>query len=388
MRLKFTIIAIIAVCFTKLYSQKTFAKGYYIDAKDSRVECLIRDEDWELNPTDFTVKTEENSTSKVVSFSEFKEFGVNEFKFVKTKVKLDKSSDQYNALTAEKALNLEEDTLVLRVLIEGEANLYTYKNDNFTRFFYNLNGSPITQLTFKMFAQEGGFGKNNTYKQELLNSLKCDKITQDDINHLEYEKDRLSDLFKEYNLCKASGMTDFRAKKVINTFELYAKAGVGISSLKYDDGSFSADFGSKAKFRPAIEVEINLSNKRKNYSLLVEASYQRYTSKGNTGLGNPDIEADYKTVDIAGGLRKYIHLNPKTLLFINGYMAFGFAESSKIENYDIRANVSPSLGIGCLYNKRYTLDIKYEFGRNILTRYVDLTAKYNTLAVSLGYKLL
>ncbi len=372
-----------------IYSQKsTYHIGYYIDNKNSKVECRIKNEDWEYNPKEFQYKTIESAESKTMLANEFREFAVDEFKFVKAIVKLDKSSDHYGSLTGGNSLNLVEETLILRVLIEGDANLYMYRNENFTRFFYSKNNSPITQLSFKMFAQEGGFSKNNNYKQELLNSLKCDKITQADIDNLDYKKDSLSDFFKKYNLCKSSVVTDFRPKKVINTLELYAKAGAGISTLKYDNGSSSADFGSKAKFRPAIEAEINLSNNRKNYSLLVELSYQRYTGTGNTGNGTSDIKADYKTIDIGAGLRKYILLNPKALLFINGYMTYGLAGQSKFSNLDVRANISPSFGIGCLYNKRYTLDVKYEFGRNILARYIELSANYNTLAVSLGYKLL
>ena len=386
MRFKFIIIAIATLFCTSLYSQKKeFARGYYIDAKSNRIECLIKDEDWDFNPTEFITRTDETSPSKVIPANDFMEFGVNEYKFVKTKVKIDKSNDRYDRLSGDKMLNLEEETLVLRALMEGEANLYSYKNEKFTRFFYSQNNGVITQLSFKMYLQDGGVGKNNAYKQELLNSLKCDKITQNDIEDLDYDNNKLYEFFKKYNLCKATGMTDFRAKKVINTFELYVKVGLGISNLNYYNGSSHTDFDTKTKFRPAIEAEINLSNKRKIYSMLIELSYQHYKSTDNRIVAT---NVDYKSIDISGGIRKYFLLTPKAMLFINGYVTYGLSINSKLSSYGINKTISPSIGLGCLYNKKYTLDVRYEFNRDLLRDYVLLSTEYNTLLVNFGYKLL
>jgi hypothetical protein len=392
MRLKFIIIAVVAVCYTNLYSQKNgFEKGYFIDNKNNKVECLIKNEEWNFNPTVFEFKKDENSKSTEISINEFIEVVVGtEYKYKKARVKIDKSTDIFQNATGTKGLNLVDDYLLLRVNVDGKATLYSYKNELYSRFFYSLNQNEISQLSYKVYYDNelSGYRKNENYKQELLNVLKCDKITQNDIEELEYSTDRLSDIFTKYNVCTGSETNKIEVKKRINTLELYAKVGVGISSLKYDDGSSTADFGSKTKFRPAIEAEINLSNKRKNYSLLMEFSYQQYNSTGNTGNGTFDIKADYNSIDIAIGLRKYILINPKTLFFVNGYLTYPIDGNSEFSNFEVRANVSPAFGIGCLYNKRYIIDVKYEFGRNILSKYVDLSANYNTLAISIGYKLL
>jgi len=392
MRLKFTIIAVVAVCYANLYSQKNgFEKGYFIDNKNNKVECLIKNEEWNFNPTVFEFKKDENSKSTEISINEFIEVVVGtEYKYKKAKVKIDKSTDILQNATGTKGLNLVDDYLLLRVNVEGKATLYSYKNDLYSRFFYSINQNEITQLSYKVYYDNelSGYRKNENYKQELLNVLKCDKITQNDIDELEYSKDGLSDIFTKYNVCTGSETNKIEIKRNIKTLELYAKVGLGISNLKYDTGSSNADFGSKVSFRPAFEAEINLSNKRKNYSLLVEFSYQQYSNIGNTGNGTFDIQADYKSIDIAVGLRKYIIINPKTLFFVNGYITYPIDGNSEFSNYDVRANVSPSFGIGCLYNKRYLLDIKYQFNRDILTRYIDLSAIYSTLSMSVGYKFL
>lgn len=388
MKLKFTIIFFVLVCFSNLYAQNAFTKGYYIDVKNNRVECLIKDEDWDFNPTEFRLKTDENSVYRVISAKDFIEFGVNEYKFIKVNVKIDKSNDNYTNLSGDKKLNLVDDTLVLRVLIEGDANLYSYKNEKFTRFFYSINNAAITQLSFKIYNYEGGFAINNNYKQELLNSLKCDKITQNDIDRLEYQEDKLSDLFKEYNLCKTSVTTDFRPAKVINTLELYVKAGVSISGLNYENSSSDVKFGTKTKFRPAIEVEVNFSNRKKNVSILIDLSYQYYKGTTSQSNGLSDISVDYKAIDIAVGLRKYVFLNPKALLFFNGYMIYGFPQNATFRvNYNIDTTMTPAFGIGFLYNKRYTLDVRYDLDRDIIGDYLSQSAKYNTLSLNFGYKL-
>jgi len=337
-------------------------------------------------------KADENSKSQLISITDFKELVVGEeYKFKKVSVKIDKSHDSFDQTTGVKALSFVDDFLLLRIRVEGKATLYSYRSETYTRFFFSLNQSEITPLSYKVYYddQEKGYRKNETYKQEILNNLKCDNITQNDIDRLEYNTSKLSDFFSKYNLCSGSTNNEIKIKKNVNTFEIYVKAGVGITSFSYDDGS-NIEFDDKTKFKLAVEAEVNLSNKAKNWSFLIEPAYQSYSNNGQYPFGGTKITVDYKSLDFSLGLRKYFSLTTKSSLFLNGYMTYGITTKSKISStfLEISKTFNPSLGCGYSYNQKYNIELRYEFSRNLFRRYATIDSNFSTVGVVVGYKFL
>jgi len=379
-------------CLSFAFSQ-TFEKGYYVDNNNNKVDCLIKDMEWEYNPVDFEYKKDEHSAIAIMSFKNIQEFGIEgEFKYIKAAVKIDKSDDRLSNVTPKKALELVDEVLLLKVLTEGKATLFGYKTQKFTRFFYSLNQGSITQLSYKVYFDEDlqSYRKNEAYKQEILNNLKCDKITENYVENLDYSATRLTNIFKEFNRCIGSEVKELKVKKNYNTLEFYVKGGVGFSSLKYDSGSNEADFGNKVKFRPAVEMEVNFSNKKKDFSLLLELSYQYYKATANLGNGTADIDANYNSLDISFGGRKYFYLNANSMLFLNAYLTYASAINSDfgVLRFKVDNTFSPAIGIGYLFNQKYTLEARYELNRDILGDYSGLSAKYNSIGLNFGYKLL
>ena len=43
------------------YSQISFENGYFIDNNNQKINCLIKNLDWEKNPTEFKYKLSESS---------------------------------------------------------------------------------------------------------------------------------------------------------------------------------------------------------------------------------------------------------------------------------------------------------------------------------------
>lgn len=78
------------------YSQISFEKGYYIDDSNQKIYCLIKNIDWENNPTEFEFKLTGNSEPKKAIVKNVKEFGIeNISKYVRGNVNIDRSSDKY-----------------------------------------------------------------------------------------------------------------------------------------------------------------------------------------------------------------------------------------------------------------------------------------------------
>lgn len=387
---KLILIPLILLCCNSIYSQKSaFHQGYYIDYKNQKIECLIKNENWEVNPTEFKYKTSADSEVKIINKDEFKEFAVEEYKFKKANVKIDQSSDNYADANVTRAMNLVDQQLLLRILVEGKAVLYSYKTEKYTRFFYSLDGD-ILQLSYKIYNNNAGaYAKNENYKQELLNSLKCDKITQSDIDQLQYRIYELAPLFVKYNNCNENTAVEYKAKKNINTLEFFAKAGIGMSSFEINDNGKKKDFGQKAKGRVALETEINFSNKAKMWSVLIEAGYQYYKGDYDEVSGFTDKEIDYKAIDISFGFRKYFALSDKTSLFANLYGTYGYElGNGKVGLFNIGKSMSPSIGLGYMYDKKYSLELRYEFSRDILANYVAVRSEYQTIGLTFGYKIL
>ncbi|MGC4040590.1 MAG: hypothetical protein QM710_07360 [Flavobacterium sp.] len=387
---KLIVIIFLLLGYNNANSQKSaFHQGYYIDYKGQKIECLIKNEDWDINPTEFKYKTNTDSEIKIITKDEFKEFAVDEYKFKKANVKIDQSPDNYADANTSRVMNLVDQQLILRVLVEGNAVLYGYKSENYTRFFYSLD-SDILQLSYKIYNNnEGAYAKNENYKQELLNNLKCDKITQSDIDELQYRVYELMPLFVKYNNCSEVTAVEYKAKKNINTLELFAKAGIGMSSFSLSQNGDKKDFGQKVKGRVALETEINFSNKAKKWSVLVELAYQYYkgTYQEATSTMLPDKEIDYKAIDISFGFRKYFALNDKASLFANGYITYGYEfGDGKVGSFDLSRSISPAIGIGYLYNKKYSLELRYEFSRDILADYMTITSNYQSIGLAFGCK--
>jgi len=172
------------------YSQIKFEKGYYINISNQKIECLIKNLDWKNNPIAFKYKLSENSEPKDSNIKAVKEFGIyNVSKYITRTVKIDKSSENFSYMSNDKNPIFKEEQLFLKVLVEGKSNLYEYTNSNLIRYFYNIENSNIEQLIYKSFkTSDNKVGKNNRFKQQLWNDLKCSTIKTNKVKNLEYNK--------------------------------------------------------------------------------------------------------------------------------------------------------------------------------------------------------
>ncbi|WP_298551157.1 hypothetical protein [uncultured Algibacter sp.] len=215
------------------YSQITFEKGYFIYDSGLKVECLIKNIDWSNNPSEFEYKLSEDSDQKKVTIKTIKEFGIyNASRYQKSKVKIDRSSEKIGDLTYNRKPILKEEVLFLKVLIEGKANLYAYKDGNLNRFFYNIEASNIEQLIFKKYKNnENDIKKNSRYKQQLWTDLQCTNLKMSDIESLKYKQNSLIDFFSKYNECENATFKSYEKNKEKDLFNLTLRPRLNSSSL-------------------------------------------------------------------------------------------------------------------------------------------------------------
>ena len=387
------------------YAQITFEKGYFITNSGEKNECLIKNIGWKNTPTKFSYKLNDSSPIKTYNIEIAKEFGIyNSFKYIRSEVVIDRSSNSMDNLSNDRKAILKNETIFLKVLIEGNANLYIYTDGNLTRFFYSINDREIKQLIYKKYKiKNSGIGKNERFKQQLLNNLKCTKTHFKDIKRLKYKYNSLFNYFINYNKCKNPNFKYFtHASKTKKVFKLTIKAGINNTSLTIQNSISSnrnTDFGNKNGITFGIENEYILPYNKNKWSLILEPTYQSFkaekkTEDNSVSGGSVISKINYKSIQLPIGLKHYFFLSNESKLYITGAYVIDFNfnssvqfnrnDGSNLNTLDIqKSNSSLALGIGYQF-KKYSIELKYS-NRNILNEYLKWSSDYKSLSLNIGY---
>lgn len=398
---------LMALC-TQSFSQITFEKGYFITKSNQKTECLIKNREWKNNPTMFEYKLSEGATIQEIAIEKVKEFGINGIsKYICATVKMDKSSDDITNLTSDKNPIFQEENLLLKVLVEGKASLFMYEKGKLIRFFYKKSDSVITQLVYKRYLTNTHIEQNALFKSQLFTDLKCQGITLNDLEHINYKKEDLEKFFVRYNECTNSEHISYERKVKRDMFNLSVRPGVNFSSLAVKNDVFSfmnTDFGNKLNFRFGIEAEFVLPYNKNKWSLIAEPTYQYFHSEKTTYTdavagGIMISKVDYQSIEIPVGFRHYFFLNKQSKIFadlsyffdfgINSKMKFSTPDNSRVMLLDINSRRNFGLGLGYKFKDKYSISMRYQLSREILADYFELQwrSHYNTLSVMLGYTL-
>lgn len=395
------------------YSQITFEKSYFITNSNEKVDCLIKNMDWQNNPKTFEYKLSENSEIKNGSIDTIKEFKIHHGPhYIRYNTKIDRSSESLNRLTSNRNPVFKEETLFLKVLVTGEANLLLYRKSNFRRFFYRKKLSNIAeQLVYKSYLNENQIVHNNSFRQQLLNRLDCNSIKKNSIEKLEYKKTPLINLFNTYNKCINQDYSINEKPKKSGAFSITVRPGINISSLKlnnsyksplifqsstttsYLNKEINIDFSTKPSFRLGLELEYILPFNKNKWSVFTEPTYQYFKAEKQTTINKNkySIKADYNSIEVPFGVRYGMFLNQNTKVFTNLCIIYDFDLNSEIDflgstTLDIKGNYNYALGIGYKH-KKYSIEARYYTNRQILSSYYYWGTNYNVVSFILGYTL-
>jgi hypothetical protein len=394
------LISFLLLSFSQISAQIQFEKGYFINNNRDTTLCFIKNLDWKGNPKSFKYRYSDTSEVKIASIDSVMEFGILEtLKYKRFDVEIDRSSEQINLLSLDKSPIFGKEKLFLKVLIESNANLYYYEDGNLRRFFYNVAHEPIKQLIYKSYRTENNLiAKNEAFKQQILRSLQCSSINIDDIKNLSYTTQSLISLFIKYNSCESAQIRNYFQKKITQIL-FDVKAGIRYSSLSAKDelAEILIDFGSNFTTSIGFAGEIVLPFRKNKWSIIVEPSFQ-YFSSIVKNINDPsyfrpiDVSVSYKSIEVPVGLKHYFYLNEKSKIFINAFYVLDFQLKSKVGFSYYRPDLQATsgnnfaLGTGFSHN-RYSIEARYHFQRQILSRYATWNSKYQTISVLFGYRL-
>ena len=385
--------------------QVPFEEGYYINDFGKKIECLIKNVDWKNNPTEFQYKLTENDLEKNATIEDVKEFGIYYFsRYVRATVNIDLSTNHVNKLTKNRNPIFEERKLFLNVLVEGKVNLYLYEDVDLTRFFFNKDGSDIEQLIFKRYKETEADLKikhNDYYKQQLWNELECLSAEMDRFEKLEYKKEHLIRLFKDYNKCENTDFVNYEEWKKRDVFNLTIRPRLNLSSLtatQYlsNDKSVPVDFFNLG-FGLGIDAEIIFSFHRNKWAISVEPTFQYFKAEKEIDSNHYSV-VDIKSVDLPLGIRHYFHLGNNSKAFINAAYLINLSINSSVDTKRTGSNTSvypyryntPQFGwiFGAGYKiNKYSVEMRYNTPRRVLDTWEYWTSRYSTTSLVLGYSI-
>jgi len=308
-------------------------------------------------------------------------------------------------MSTEKNPVYKEETLLLKVLIEGKASLYLYDEGSLTRFFYKINDTEIKQLVYKSYLvnENSSVAKNNYFREQLFIDLKCDNIFQREYENLNYDRRSLVKLFIKYNKCSDTNFTEFEKKEKKDLFNLTVRPRLNSSLLSMSSSNvdfYNVKFDSKSNIGVGLEAEFIFPFNRNKWALIVEPTYQYYknekTKETNSLLGGQvTAKVDYKSIELPIGLRHYIFLKNDSKIFINASYLVDFALNSKIELFrkdgssinslDIKSRSTLALGVGGKLHDKYSIELRYIIDRSIVKDYIFVDSSFSTASLILGY---
>ncbi|MDI9257253.1 outer membrane beta-barrel protein [Flavobacterium sedimenticola] len=403
---------------TTIYSQIKFEAGYFVTNSNERVDCMIRNSDWKDNPVEIEYKNNSNDELiKKANIQNIKEFAIlNGNKYIRCDVKIEKSQNNPNHLGRNKNPIWFEETIFLKQIVEGTANLYSYTQQNLIKYFYSTPSTAVEQLVFIKYiindSEVNNVRYNNYFRQQLFNNVKCGDMNDSDFEKIDYTRDDLKKHFLKYNSCNGNQLVVKNSNEKRGIWNLRLTLAANTVSLSFEDPNpvynVSTDFGSKIALGFGVEGEYILPFKKNKWSVFVNPNYQLYKSEktftknnGLIGGANADIEhnaiVDYANLEFPIGFRHYFFLNKNTKLFLNAGYSFNISRSTELsfesiptgkENYDIKSSGNFLVGFGCNFKDRFSLELRLNTSRTLMGSYVYWDSSYRSVGLNLGYKIL
>jgi len=320
-------------------------------------------------------------------------------KYISAKVKIDRSSRNLDQLSTIFIPDFKEEILFLKVLLEGESNLYYYEDRNLVRFFYSTKNSEIEQLIYKPYKSQVNILRyNNTFRMQLAQKLKCSNSTSPNYNSLSYNTEQLIKVFKNHNICIGANFKDLSTKSKKGNINLTLKLKAINSSYNTTISRQPTDFDNKTSIGFGVEIEYIFRFNKNKWAFLVDPSFQSYKSDLTVdvpgSIRTRSLKVDYKSIEIPVGVRHYMFLDDNSKLFVNAFVVFDIPFNSTFQSnrgaFESNINeiqTSSNLGIGLGYNfkNKFNIEIRRNGSRSILGFLGSDEDSYKSIAITFGY---
>lgn len=382
------------------FAQSNFQDGYFINNSDEKIDCLINNEDWISNPKQFEYKLPGENELRIGNLADIKTFVVGEdFKYERVTVEIDRNIiDQQ----ADEGFNFEQDTLYLKVLVEGDIDLYQLEEDKLSIFFIE-NNDTIEQLEYKSYYNENYKTRyNRSFRKQIYTVFNSNEFNREKLKPLEYKIDDLLDIFIEYNKSRGPYKVYYQRTKL--KYNVYAK--VGINSSTFDvqggEGIVNIAFPGETSIRVGAEFELFIPYSKGKWSAFLSPAYRSYQGESRADISLTDLPSDltndnkveYSSIEIPVGVRRYFFKDQdsKIKLYLNAAYFFDVI----LDNNLILLNEERTLKSGLKFNfvfggglqyDKLGIEFLYFTPRDLVEDIPGFQSDFKNIAVNLSYRL-
>lgn len=385
------------------FSQNAFEPGYVIDHDGSRQECLIRNPDWGKSPNVIRYKRNENAEVITAGPAELAEFGVGQFRFITSRVRIDQSSDDIRTLSDTRRPDFREQMVFLKVLVDGEASLYLYDDDARRRFYYSANGKVTEPLIYKRYnVDETHISENNRFHQQLYTDVNCD-ITAESVQKVNYDQVSLVRYFTAFSNCRGVVPVAYKRKSNRRGFKLTPKIGAGvvygdILLINRQSSNYTTEISGAPHYAAGLDLEFLLPLERDRFSILVTPGYEQFSFEEIQGDDSLSFNSKFITVGV--GMRYSVYQNETARWFGSfqyvQYIPMGadytFYNGEYLRDPDdgyFEMNGSPGvhMAFGRVFTNKLMVQAKMEFRFETGDDYIVSNPVYSSFFLELGYSI-
>jgi hypothetical protein len=384
------------------FSQNNFNSGYYIDKNNNKITGFIEDTNPYISPEKINFKSSLDGESVVILIESIKEFKIDsDYKFVNYNVDYDYDqvfiSSEINTLGKEP--NIKSKNILLKVLVEGKANLYKAIIDEKV-FFYIKNNSDIKPrlLIHRKYNLDDVIQENNEFRRQLYDEMNSETMPFESFLKLDYDEKDLVKIFDKYNRLNNSLIDNkVNLDKYKNKFFYKIFAGTSAYSASYSIlNQLKLSQTESSIFNPIIGFELsNILNLNRNRSEIfgrifyqkVAAKTSYYENSNPNYTRNIALDFDINTINLSAGYRYGFYKTQKSKLFVDASLGLLKSLNSTIKlteivdfipsspNVDVNDSLTYSgadaklflnFGIGYSFNNRYSINFEYSRAQDYL----------------------
>ena len=397
--LRFLFISVTFFTLTALKAQTNFKSGYVILKSKEQIKGEI---DFTfIQNTPNTIIFRNNKTLKTYSPDDLLEFKVesNIMELYRTfTVAISVSSDNIDHLEYEPLPKYATKTLFLRVMIEGNINLYSYFDFRY-HYFTQKNTETPKELTYKRFeTAQLQYRFNDTYKNELRELVKDNpSVNTTNFDKVSFIFSSISKVIIQYNgeSNKYYYQLGFKFPPLVWSL----KAGIngaqtGLTKVDYPQYDFKGV--SKAQIGLSIQTVLPIIDK-KRFVFVQEFMYHKAAL---TSIKTPIFDTDTIKLTLntlrLNSLIRYKFVDKSLCPFVNLGVYNGFLISNKINsshNFDYfilnnskipKHTIGYSFGGGLEWGK-WSAEYRYESGKLFGTA-VGVSSKFTAHSFLLGFQ--
>jgi len=389
------------------FGQENYIEGHLVTLKGDSLHGFIDYRNWGKNPNTVNFKKKLNETLTVYAPSDIASFHVNNEVYIGAVVKTEVSPYQLHQLDEDPKFKYETITCFLQTMIQGEKGLYFYKNQIGKEYFYIKENSEYSLLEQKKYIkkQQGKrrVFENKKYIGQLALYLNDCPQVQKRINTLEYTKNSLEKLFKNYySLSQKDTRFEHKTEKI--STEVGITIGISISSI--DFGGISSNNLERANFDSSIDpafgffLDAILPRNQGRISIYNELLITSYKVKGEYPINNTRNSSYGIKIGVTSlkmnNMVRYKYPVGKAFIFGNVGVGNGITISETnswtFENTDIGKALSSTrkheigvlVGLGAKY-KKYSFEARYESSKGI-SDFITLSSKTRRVYFMFGYR--